>query len=624
MQGDTTNPSPLGIVGAQTRLIYPFYFARQNVSATAAALVGVRFAGRPVWELQDAASVANDFFTNETHDAALVNLFGPAGQGRYLRMPDQTANAMFGRRLELARAGSTQPLPFRLAPGCYAEVFLTPYGVGALCLTVMLDDQLLADAAAGLGPANTNHALMFNYLISQLQKGMEASIRVPHPRDDEAKWESIPPAERDKIPAPPAAAAALTERLNAPGGQYRLSELIDFFLEPLRQDDEFHAYSSQWNVYAVVRFGADVSFLSPDSRDQFIRVLAGLAQVEEHTHAGAVPGQPGTEHELLNKRHWAAVGCQGAAHLVADQAGDVAFNEERLQRSRDRYFVTFLTAYLQRLAIQRASDLIGDVMQSTAPGEFESCSGDFRRLLRDTIEFNALAYLPEISRRELLNRYYRLAQAGMQVSQAWERVNQNVATLDAACRTSQNEALARSQAEDTKISRGALEESLRLQGKVEWVEVFVIAVYAAEMFHIMGEVLHFHRDLVAGFTLGGSLLAMLVAYLFLRPDKHAPVRGLAAVVVGGLLLMGAYLGLGAYRFPREAGHSGPGEHAPTPGHPTASQPPAPGHAAGRQDPAPAAEPGHGDSPPPATSESAGDATGTAGDAVRPASGEAAE
>lgn len=542
---------PVRINAVHTRLLYPFYFTRRAVAEASQALASARFEGRTVWNVLGTNDVTSEYYTSEFHEATRANLFGAPPVGRYLKVPDDTAHALFGRRLEVRRKGSSAVLPIRFVPGFSAEAFLSPFGVGVLCLTVMLDTDALASEAYGNESANTNHALLLNYRMSQLQEYMQSNLRVPHPQDDAAKWSRIPEAERTKIPHAPKSDVPFAQRINVPGAEYVLDDVVKYLLDPLRGNAEYKSQQMQFSVYTVVRFPQDVDVLAKPAHDSLGRILAGLAQVEEQTHAGAVPGQPTIEQELLNRNHWAGIGCLGAAHLVVDQPGNVAFNEERLQRSRDRYFVAYLTSYMQRLAIKRTSDVVGSAMQATAPGEFDSCAPEFRRVLRDMIEFNSLSYLSEVSSREAINRYYRLARAGLQVPDAWDRVNQNIFSLDAACRTAQNETLARQHAEDTRTSRETLEESKELHAKVEWVEILILAVYAAEMFHIAGEIFHFPHLLVGTFTLGGSLLAMLVAFFLLRPDHHFRIRGLPLAVVGGLLLMAGYLSIGFDRLAHE-------------------------------------------------------------------------
>ena len=84
-------------------------------------------------------------------------------------------------------------------------------------------------------------------------------------------------------------------------------------MPPVRKHfEEFLAYS-------VARFGPEVNFADKSIRDLLAPDLAKLAQVEEPVHSGTSPELLSVPNEVLNRRHWAAVGLLGAAHLVADQ-----------------------------------------------------------------------------------------------------------------------------------------------------------------------------------------------------------------------------------------------------------------------------------------------------------------
>ena len=96
-----------------------------------------------------------------------------------------------------------------------------------------------------------------------------------------------------------------------------------------------------FSVYTIALFGPEVDFGLPDAGDRLGPFLSALAQVEEKDHAGAPPGIVGVPNAVLNRKHWAAVGQLGAAHLVADQPDDHPFNAARLPRVRDKYFIQY-------------------------------------------------------------------------------------------------------------------------------------------------------------------------------------------------------------------------------------------------------------------------------------------
>jgi hypothetical protein len=532
----------LPILDIHTRLLYPFSFSRRSVAATVDKLHTLNFKGRSIWEAFDSGSIRNEFYTTESHNAVLREMFGPPGNSRYLSIKPGTGNSMFSQWLTLVEKDNhlgwkvefVQPKPG-------VELFLTEFGVGVLSLTFRLDVQPPSNATI-------EDALIFNYRLSQLRPWMEPTLQIPHPQSDTKRWAAIPPDQRKNIPAAPDRASGLEERLNAPGGEYTVSELVGFLLSPLCEDHEYHADGGQLAVYTVVRLGPDIDFAEQKERMLLSPSLSGLTQVEEHIHAGSLPGEPGVVNAVLNRNHWAGIGCLGAAHVVSDQPGDIAFNEERLQRSRDRYFQPFLFAYLQRLTIRRAGDIVGTTIEGTPESQLDSSAAPLRGVLTDMIQFNALGYLPEVSRREVINRYYRLAQKGLQVDRAWQLTSAAISNLDAACRTAQREEQLQRTVETLDQQKNVLEESRELHAKVEWVEVFIVAVYFAELIHIVGGALPFQHSFVGWSALICSFGAMTTALIILRPWRSLRLKGLWTLLIVALFTIIAFLTLGYTRY----------------------------------------------------------------------------
>jgi hypothetical protein len=93
-----------------------------------------------------------------------------------------------------------------------------------------------------------------------------------------------------------------------------------------------------------------------------------------------------------------------------------------------------------------------------------------------------------------------------------------------------------------KLSR----QSVNLQGKVEWLEVFFVAVYFAELLHIVGDSLHFNKWVVGLGSLVGSVAAGALAFYVLEPKKHAKLERLTRfVVMIGCGVLVVFLALGA-------------------------------------------------------------------------------
>ncbi len=105
---------------------------------------------------------------------------------------------------------------------------------------------------------------------------------------------------------------------------------------------------------------------------------------------------------------------------------------------------------------------------------------------------------------------------------------------------------------DLNLSAGkSLKESTELQGKVEWLEVFIFAVYIAELIHIVGDSLRFNGELVGYGALAYSLLGGWGAYYVLNPKEHVKLPRLTP----GLLFVGAALLIGflvaGWKLPKE-------------------------------------------------------------------------
>ena len=65
----------------------------------------------------------------------------------------------------------------------------------------------------------------------------------------------------------------------------------------------------------MTRFGLAADFTDPQIQANLRPYLAAIAHVEEYPH----PGSLQVTAQLLNPRHWSAVGSLGAAHFVSDQ-----------------------------------------------------------------------------------------------------------------------------------------------------------------------------------------------------------------------------------------------------------------------------------------------------------------
>ncbi|HEV3263226.1 MAG TPA: hypothetical protein VG013_40700 [Gemmataceae bacterium] len=490
----------------QTRFLYPFVFERRRVAAASAALRAELWPGRDakphdLWECAE----PHHLYRDELLDHVVGFLFTSAevsGCG-YLKIDDAAANAWFAQTEVQLHSGIR--LPVRLVPGVRMEVFLSPQGVGVLSVALTPEQRGLP----------LDEAVAFNYQLAQFRRRLAAKIRKRHPKDDLKVWERIPPAEQGRIPAAPEDDAPLLRRLGAPGGSFTLDELIGHLLEPL-QKHGLRSTQSELSVYTVARLGRGADFGDPAVRTRLAAYLSALAQVEEPGHAGMAPERLGVADAVLNRRHWAAVGLLGAAHLAADQ-GDVAFDDQKMPIIRDKYFMPFLVALLQRVALNRGIEEAGQILARPPREAPQALIG----LREDLLRFAVEGHFTQVSSRQALHRFYQLAREGLDIPSAWEEVRRAIADLDAQFAAQRQTLLTRDMARNLGVVA-------RVQTMVEWIEVFIVSVYFAHLWHMLthanGSVERLfprsHDWVVHGGVVVCALLGGLITFLLVKPWKH--------------------------------------------------------------------------------------------------------
>ena len=97
-----------------------------------------------------------------------------------------------------------------------------------------------------------------------------------------------------------------------------------------------------------------------------------------------------------------------------------------MAEARDRYFVPYLTALLQRCAIKKAAEEATEmvVREDVKP---EAVS----RLRSDVLAFALAGALPEVSVRYSLHRYYRMCQKAVDIDRNLEQVRSALGDLEA-------------------------------------------------------------------------------------------------------------------------------------------------------------------------------------------------
>jgi hypothetical protein len=172
----------------------------------------------------------------------------------------------------------------------------------------------------------------------------------------------------------------------------------------------------------------------------------------------------------MNRCHWAAAGMLGAAHLIADQPAPEGmdghpFNAERMYRVRDKYFIPYLFALIQRLAL--------NCMDTEAAALARSRDARKLRMLRTSLLESAIGgRLSQISSRQALHRYYRLAQEGLgfDLREAWGDVRNALSDMEASSIA-------------TDVARN-IRVITRVQDAAHALEYVIISVYFAHLWHM--------------------------------------------------------------------------------------------------------------------------------------------
>jgi hypothetical protein len=538
------NTSPQSVEPRElcTRFLYLFNFRRNAISAARGALLALTVPDRngvqrQVWQsycLEDAPPAPDSEHPRHPHhlykEELLTNVLnfvfnrerqpessgsnGREGVGcSYLRLTDQFVSRWFNK-LEVTLPGRPN-VPVRLESPAQVELFLSSFGTGILSFALTPKITEIDRATA----------LAFNYRLSQLRRATEAQLSVAGLPAHIAA--SLPPSEsKDEALTP---AAAIAERFGRPGAPVTLRPLIEEeLLLPLAQYDLKRA-QDQLSVYTVVRFGPEVDFESKELRADLAPFLSALAQVEEPTHAGAASDLPGIPNVLLNRRHWAAVGTIGAAHLIADQAPiDHPFNSARVPRLLLKYFIPYQAALFQRMALRGVTQ---EACQLVTSGEDEG--GALSTLRGELLRFAVNGHFTEVSNRAAIQRYYRLCQEGLGVRDFLDDARRALSEMEAKQATDTQLKLAAATKQQQEQATKHLGVMRQLQVKVEWIEVFIIGFYSSELAHTFlsyweakqpqqSEQLPLLPPLVSfGIVAGVGVLCTIIALVTLRPWTHA-------------------------------------------------------------------------------------------------------
>jgi hypothetical protein len=549
--------SPVAVRDLQTRFLYPFTFRAGALPAIARELRRMTYrdgAGqhKDLWDrssLNRLYTRPHHFYEDELLPEVIDYLFSdgrrPVEEGReprddelkhcgYFRVVESAASAWFhGADLVKVKgkkgAETFEPVcPVRAAEKSGIEVFLFPGGVGVLSIALRANQ-------AGLDAAQ---AADFNYLIAQYRRKSHVRFRRRHRADPG----STSPATSQPLPSPPALDRPFEERLGVEGGSFEINELIELLLGPLADHGAALVDgASCWEllVYTVVRLGPDADFGDPVVQEWLGPFLAGLAQVEESGHSGAPPGVPAMSNELLNRRHWVSIGLLGAVHLISDQppendeVGSPSFNEMKAEIIRGKYFIPFLIALMQRVALGPLVAEARGVLVGPTGAAWERSE----RLRQELAAFAVEGYFPQVSVRHALHRWYKVAREGLDIPAAWEEVRRSIADVNAAItalRLEENQQIAN---KTLQANVGISTELVKAQEVVHTVEIFLVSVYAAHLTHMFA----WENDPWRGLYVAtmAALGAMIAAYFVAQRRVRRTWAAFGVVLFGIATLLWA-------------------------------------------------------------------------------------
>ena len=496
-----TAASPLPrAASAQTRLLLPFLFERRAADRAAEALAGASSGiARGLWTREPPRKLYRYRLEMTGQLDRLLFSHGEKGtvEGAYLHASGERIRRWLGA-LDVDLGSRVARVGLASTPG--VELFLTAHGAGvlSLCFDLGADVELAS-------------VLEVNRRLSILTRPGER-----------APWLSAPWPE-GTAPVPPPAHGAETsqtspvplgDRLGRPGARFSLTELLAEVLEPLRGMGIAPIQESLC-AYSVVALPLDVEVGAAETRKWTGPLLASLAQVHAVFRPAPERGKLGVPNLFLGANHWAAASLQGAAHLLGAREAHV-LGEDSVAEARDRYFVPYLTALLQRCAIKKAAEEATEmVLHEDVKREPVS------KLRSDVLAFALAGALPEVSVRSSLHRYYRMCQRAVDLTRNLSQVRSALGDLEAQLSARQQMEIAEAQRDIAKQSAESQESSHRIHMSLVWIEVFIVVAYAAELvkFFVI-ELPHIQeprtRWIAASLAIGIGVIALAV----LRPWDH--------------------------------------------------------------------------------------------------------
>lgn len=193
---------------------------------------------------------------------------------------------------------------------------------------------------------------------------------------------------------------------------------------------------------------------------------------------------------------------------------------------RDKYFIPYLVAFLQRLTLTRTAAEAATVVRSFDHDELDF-NTRLHHLREDLSTFAASGYFAAVSSREALNRFYSLAQRGLRTQEMFVDARCSLTDLDAARQARHQNAIAQDLGANVRTLieiQHKLEANIHtvanVQIKVEWIEVFIVSYYAAHLSELLAKLFYFDHDYISVATPAWAVGATLITLVALKPWQH--------------------------------------------------------------------------------------------------------
>lgn len=555
---EETAPSPVPgdpdpQVAPSVRLLLPLWFVGDPGSQVETlAKHTMEFDAGAIVEAWRQTAVRGQY-TDDLLPHAASSLFSATGgrTGYYFRMPADVLDRITGKGLLIdlpedsgqALSQQNRPLLPRIRLSSI-ELFLSGFGIAILSLSIELQ-------SASTIPLSTAQAML--YWLGQRRSFRAPRLRLPHLQDDAETWQKLDEHARRRVLPPPDDSRPAGERLGRRGGTFTLSELCDLLVPPglTLESEKEPALFHQFLHHSILRFDHTISFADLRPATRLGHVMAACAQLEELTHPGALGDELPLPSVVFNARHVAASCSMGAVHFIGDQyplgpkGAPIGFDGQRTSTAQNKYFAPFLLALWQDQYLRRASITLSALIDEQLPqpakkkatqssgqqdeeppdgesdeAEESSRSSGLLTLRTQVAEFDGACMPARTSVREAHNRYYDLVREGLRIDKGWREITRGLSELEAIARQRQEQKMNASLVRLNEEHNHDQRHIVAMQEKMEWVEIFLVGVYAVYLVHYLGENFEFPKWYVGWSIIGGTAYAWLTAAVMLRPWSH--------------------------------------------------------------------------------------------------------